>query len=82
MRNRAVAAIESLSWRTCYLCTGLRMSWCGLAHFMGWRRAVWLFDAILHRREPDHCRRSYDWWNMYDRKPTTYREWLFQMEEK
>lgn len=52
--------LDDMSWRTCYIATGLRMSWCGLAYWGGWRRVVWFLDKILHRREPDHCRRSYD----------------------
>jgi hypothetical protein len=62
MRDRIVASIDGLSWRTCYIVTGLRISWCGLAHWAGRRRVVWVLDAILHRREPDHCRRSFDRW--------------------
>ena len=56
--------IESLSWRTCYLVTGLRMSWCALAYWADCTRAVWVLDMVFHRydKQPDHCRRSYDHW--------------------
>jgi hypothetical protein len=62
MRDRIVAAVESLSWRSCYLVTGLRISWCGLAHWAGRRRVVWVLDRLFHRRETNHCSRSFERW--------------------
>ncbi len=71
MRDRIVAAVESLSWRSCYLVTGLRISWCGLAHWAGRRRVVWVLDrgfcvvyVLLRWRKPEdnHCCRSFERW--------------------
>ena len=65
MRHKTVAVIESLSWRTCYACTGLRISWCGLAYWMGCKRCVLVLDVVFHRfeRRPHHCRRSFNKWH-------------------
>jgi hypothetical protein len=62
MRDRIVAAVESLSWRSCYLVTGLRISWCGLAHWAGRRRLCRVLDRLFHCREVDHTRRSFERW--------------------
>jgi len=50
-----------VSVATCWVVTGLRISWCGLAHELDWQAAA-ILDRLFARWESDHCRSCAEWY--------------------
>ena len=72
MRGATWRVIESVSWRSRYILTGDRRSWCAHAwknrHKARWRIHVAVWDAVfVTLGERDHCRRAAAYWARWGR---------------